>query len=160
MAFIDIKFETNLVTTRTLGKLARDANEATVRFHGKEHLPQHFEEGAADRFRYAKRSAKYIKRMQERFPSWRPLYRTGKLSRSVTAPRNWRVTKTKTRATLFIRAYFKMPFERRREIEAMDGQDVQELARFWTGWMTRETARPKWRTKRIHKTKVATFKPT
>lgn len=73
----------------------RDVARSEAEYHGKKHIPKHFQSGAATRYGYERRSTAYVRRARRRNPSWKPLVFTGQLKAAITTNQSVRVTSTK-----------------------------------------------------------------
>lgn len=145
-----IEIEQADVPARVHAQLLREALKFGATQHLKQTIPKHFElhpetePGGA--YQYAARSKIYNAIKLKKFNHNIPNKATGKLKQHVQ--QNSVVRGTQSKATLYLKSYFPLPVERRRELEAMTDEDRQFAADEARRWYARESQRPKYRRKR------------
>lgn len=116
------------VTDRTHTKLMYAALHKIASNHRFVTLGKHFKKNAetapGGTYGYVARSAKYVQSKLRKFGTDEPNVRTKKLQRA--AKNNSRVTATQHKSRLYIKGYFPLTEQRRRELEAVTPQEIRQ----------------------------------
>ena len=129
---VDIAYESSLVTLRSHNRVMRLVMLGMITRHLEKDLPKHFErspETAANgQYGYAPRSQKYLNRKLRVTGQNAPLVFSGRMRNTVL--HQSRLTATKDRARLYVRNYFPMIEQRRKEVEAITPSETESLLAF------------------------------
>lgn len=138
------------VTDRVHAKLVREALRHAAGKHVQVTLGKHFQDipetQPGGEYGYSRRSPKYNQAKLKKFGSRLPLVRTGKLRRYVR--NNKKITATQHKATIYLRSYFPLTDQRRKELEAISKGDLQYLQKIAQEHYTAEAAKPENQRKR------------
>tara|TARA_B100000949_G_scaffold157018_1_gene138079 strand:- start:1836 stop:2429 length:594 start_codon:yes stop_codon:yes gene_type:complete len=101
----------DLVSKRDHNKFAKKSIREMMEFHVRVNLKKHFEEGAAERYKYAKRNPKYIRSKLRRFPASKglDLVKRGGSKRKILKRGTLRTPGTAIKGTL--RVFYKSAFD-------------------------------------------------
>jgi hypothetical protein len=125
-----ITFEPSaLLTQRMHATLAREALRRAAHHHLYVRMGKHFREepetAPGGAYGYTERSRRYNKSKKSKFGHTRPNDRTGKLKRQVRS--NSTITATQHRSRLYLRGYFPLNDQRRKELEAISPAERSEI---------------------------------
>lgn len=116
------------VTDRMHAKLMRESMRTIAQNHRLVTMGKHFkhnsETAPGGGYGYTKRGEIYTRRKLKRFGTDAPNVRTRRLQRAVR--NNSVVTATKDRSRLYIKGYFPLNDQRRKELEAITPQEVRD----------------------------------
>lgn len=139
------------VTDRQHTTLVRESLRYAANRHKNVTLGKHFKDIPETRpggaYGYVERSAKYRETKLKKFGASAPLVLTGKLRRVVRNNSIVRATSTRG-ATLYIRGYFPLNAQRRKELEALSPADVQFAQEQAREFYRKESTKPANRRKR------------
>jgi hypothetical protein len=123
-----IEFKSPEVTDRTHARLMYQAMHKIASNHRLVTIGKHFKKNAETAvggpYGYVARNPKYVSRKLAKFQTDVPNVRTGKLMRSVR--NNSFVTATQSRSRLYIKGYFPLTDQRRKEITAITRAEIAE----------------------------------
>ena len=116
------------VTDRTHAKLMKESLRVVAQNHRLVTMGKHFKNNAETAvggpYGYVARNPKYVSRKLAKFQTDAPNVRTGKLMRATR--NNSVVTATQHRSRLYIKGYFPLTEQRRKELEAITRQEIAE----------------------------------
>lgn len=123
-----IDFKSPDLTDRTHAKLMKESLRTIAQNHRLVTMGKHFKNNAETApggpYGYTARGAIYTRRKLKRFGTDAPNVRTGKLMRATR--NNSIVTATQHRSRLYIKGYFPLNDQRRKELEAITSQEVRD----------------------------------
>lgn len=138
------------VTDRTHARLMEESLRKIASNHRFVTLGKHFKKNAetapGGAYGYVARSPKYVQTKLRRFGTDEPNVRTKRLQRA--AKNNSRVTATQYRSRLYIKGYFPLNDQRRRELEAITPQEVRDATQLGVSTYQELVNRPENRRKR------------
>lgn len=110
-------------------KLAREALRRAAHHHLHVRMGKHFrdepETQPGGEYGYEERNRRYNKAKRAKFGHTRPNDRTGKLKRTIRS--NSTITATQHRSRLYLRGYFPLNEQRRKELEAISPAERSEI---------------------------------
>lgn len=145
-----ITIEQGDVTDRLHAQLVRASLRKSAEKHVQVTLGKHFQDvpetQPGGEYGYTARGKKYNMQKLKKFGSRLPLVRTGKLRRYVR--NNKKITATQNKATVYLRSYFPLTDQRRKELEALSAADLQFAEKTARDHYNTEAAKPENQRKR------------
>lgn len=116
------QIKSTLVSPVKHRKLMNDINRETGNYHKDVTLPQHFEEGAENKYHYGKRRDRYLKKKKALYHHQRPLVYTGLLFNYLM--QKSKVTAAYDRWRIYCKAPFPMREQLRSEVERINKSEI------------------------------------
>lgn len=123
---LKITWNEQLVTARTHARILKEAAQASMEFHRDVTMPQHFTTAGARKYGFAKRSKKTQIIKARKYHHQLPNVMSGAMRGLVRM--NSKITRTQYGARLYVRNYFPLTEQRRREMEIVTPDEEQAFA--------------------------------
>jgi hypothetical protein len=120
---LGITWNENLVTARTHARLLKEAAEAAMIAHRDLIMPNHFTTTGARKYRFKKRAKGTMINKARKYGHQNPNVMTGAMREIVRS--QTKITRTQYGARMYVRNYFPLTADRRREMEVVQPDEEQ-----------------------------------